>query len=205
MPTVLVADDHELLRRGVRDFLQANGWDVCAEACNGRDAAARAREHQPDVAILDLAMPELNGLEAIRLIREVSPQTQILVFTGQGSEQIASNALASGARGYMRKSDGCSALLDALHAVVSGGTYVAGARHRASGSACTPVPRALTPREREIVQLLAEGRSNANVAAVLGVGVRTVETHREHILQKLGLGSVVELVRYAIRNHIVQA
>ncbi len=204
MPTVLVADDHELLRRGVRDFLQANGWDVCAEACNGREAAARAREHLPDVAILDLAMPELNGLEAIRLIREVSPRTQILVFTGQGSEQIASSALASGARGYMRKSDGCSALLDALHALTSGGTYVAGAR-RTCGPAGTPVPRALTPREREIVQLLAEGRSNTNIAAVLGVGVRTVETHREHILQKLGLGSVVELVRYAIRNHIVQA
>jgi DNA-binding NarL/FixJ family response regulator len=208
MPTVLVADDHEMLRRGIRDLLQGTGWDVCAEASNGRQAVARAREHQPSVAILDVTMPEMNGLQAIQHIREAAPATHILVFTGQGSEQMAREALAAGARGYMLKSDGCGVLIAALEALARGGTFVSGVAARSglpSATSWTSVPRQLTRREREIVQLLAEGNSNASIAAVLGVGVRTVETHRQHILQKLGLGSVVELVRYAIRNHIVQA
>src|SRR5215471_16919026 len=106
MRKVLVADDHELLRWGVRDLLESNGWHVCAEASNGREAIALAREHRPAIAILDIAMPEMNGIEAIPRVREASPGTEILVFTGQGSEELATQALARGARGFMRKSDG---------------------------------------------------------------------------------------------------
>ena len=209
MPTVLIADDHELLRTGVRDLLRVNGWEVCAEARNGREAVALATQHRPDVTILDLAMPELNGIESIRRILEVSPNTHILVFTGQGSEKVARDALAAGARGYMLKSNGRDLLLAALEALSKGGTYVSGAGTRTAFSAAhptrPPAPRTLTPREREIVQLLAEGNSYASIALTLGVGVRTVETHRAHILQKLRLASVADLVRYAIRNNIVQA
>jgi DNA-binding NarL/FixJ family response regulator len=210
MLEILVADDHEVMRQGVRGLLEAEpNWRVCAQASDGREAVALATRVAPHVAILDLTMPELNGLEATRQILKVSPATKVLIFTVHDSEQLAREVLAAGAHGYVLKTDAATDLVSAVAALLTGTPYLSVRMSRArvdstrarNGSPHQVAP--LTAREREITQLLAEGKSNWCVAKILGISIKTVETHRGNIMHKLGLESIVELVHYAVRNQIV--
>jgi len=207
---ILIADDHDVVRQGLRDLLQTQkGWEVCGEASNGIEALELARQLQPDLAILDLAMPLLNGLEATRRLRTALPAMEVLIFTVHESEQLASEALEAGALGYLLKSQPASELIAAVQVA---SRNVSSTLRRLGGSA--PQVRrgrggsksghALTARQREVVQLVAEGKSNKEMAQVLGISVRTIETHRAHIMRQLGMHSVVQIVRYAFRNHIVE-
>ena len=211
MVRILLADDHDVVRRGLRGLLEAQpGWEVCGEARTGREAVALASQLRPDVMVLDLAMPDLNGLEATRRIRQEWPETEVLIFTMHHTDQLVRDVLAAGARGYILKSDGAEQLIAAVLALVHHrpfftarvseallDSYLRGA----DGEAAAGV---LTAREREVVQLLAEGRGNKEVAEALGISIKTAETHRAAIMRKLGLGSLAELVRYAIRNQIIE-
>jgi DNA-binding NarL/FixJ family response regulator len=210
MLQILLADDHDITRQGIRCLLEVEqDWKVCAEARNGRDAVALAASSAPDVAILDMTMPELNGVEATRQIARVSPRTKILIFTMHDSEQLARDALAAGAQGYVLKTDPARDLVDAVAALSGGARFLSGRVSkcrgeftRTRGGSANPL-RSLTPREREITQLLAEGKTNWCISKILGISINTVETHRANIMHKLGLESIVELVHYAIRNDLV--
>lgn len=212
---ILIADDHAIVRRGLRALVESQpGWEVCAEAANGRQAVESVERLKPDLAIVDIGMPELNGLEATRQILKMSPRTEVLVLTMHQSEEVVAEVLKAGARGYVLKSDADQNLIAAAEALLqhkvfltSGVTDVVLSGFL-SGSTSSPdaAPvRNVTPREREIIQLLAEGKSNKEVAAVLNVSTRTIETHRANIMHKLDIDSLSGLVRYAIRNKIVQA
>ena len=213
MLKILIADDHSIVRSGIRGLLEDQpGWEVCAEAATGREAVNLALKHKPDVVVIDYSMPELNGIEATRQIRAALPDTEVLVFTMHDSEDVLQKALAAGARGYLVKSDDSAQLIDAVQslsrhkAFVStavSGALVSGFLHNAGSTAQQPL-ESLTPREREIVQLLAEGNSNKEIAAKLFISVKTVETHRSTVMRKLEVNSIVELVRYAIRNKLVE-
>ena len=209
---ILVADDHDVVRTGLRTLLESRkGWLVCAEATNGRDAVEKARECKPDVAVLDIGMPLLNGVEATRQIRKLSPATEILILTMHDSEMIIQSVLEAGARGYIVKDDAGRNLLAAVDAVRRRKPFLSS---RVSDAAARVTPpdaagmertaRQLTPREREIVQLLAEGKSNKEIATFLNISVKTAETHRANIMLKLNFHSVTELVRYAVKNKIIQ-
>ena len=209
---ILVADDHQVVRTGLRALLESKtGWRVCAEAANGREAVEKANEFHPDVAVLDIGMPLLNGVEATRQIRKVSPGTEVLILTMHDSEQMVQGVLDAGARGYILKDDADRNLLAAVEAVRKHKPYLS-SRVSAAVSSMAPsdVPegerpaRRLTPREREIVQLLAEGKSNKEIATYLNISVKTAETHRANIMLKLNFHSVTELVRYAVKNKIIQ-
>jgi DNA-binding NarL/FixJ family response regulator len=213
MVRVLVADDHDMVRRGVRALLEAQpGWQVVAEARTGREAVDLAERLRPDVAILDLLMPELNGLEATRRIRTALPQTEVLVFTMHQTEQLIREVLLAGARGFLLKSDAAERLVAAVAALAGHRLYFSApvsealldAFMRGAAAGEEGVSGALTAREREIVQLLAEGRGNKEVADALTISVKTVETHRAAIMRKLDLGSLAALVRYAVRNRLVE-
>jgi len=210
---IMVADDHEVVRRGLRALLEAQpGWTVCAESSNGRDVLQKAAELRPDVIVLDIAMPNLNGLETTRQLLKTDPRTKILILTLHDSEQVIREVLAAGARGFLLKSDAARDLVAAVDALRQGKTYFTsrvaamvldGFLKGGPGvemSACT---NPLTPREREIVQLLAEGKSTKEVASVLGLSVKTAETHRSNIMRKLDIHSVSDLVLYAVRNNII--
>jgi len=218
MPTlrILVADDHEVVRRGLRALLESRpGWEVCGEATTGREAVEKARELKPDLVVLDITMPELNGLEATRQILKALPRTEVLVLTIHESEQVVHEVLEAGARGYVLKSDAGRDLVAAVQALsqhkpfltlgvtemMLGAYQKGGLPQEEPGASHSP----LSPREREIVQLLAEGRSNKDVATTLNISVKTVETHRANIMLKLNLHSIGDLVRYAIRNGIIEA
>jgi DNA-binding NarL/FixJ family response regulator len=209
---ILIADDHELVRRGVvAELSQVPGWVVVAEVANGRDAVASAALHKPDVVVLDLTMPELNGLEAARSILAADPSARILILTAHESEQLVREVLSVGAQGYVLKSDAGRILVAALQALLEGRSFFTSnvARMVLDGylrneSRDAAAVQALSAREREIVQLLAEGNSNKDVARVLKISVKTAETHRSNIMRKMGFGSLPELVRYAIRNNIIE-
>ena len=211
---ILLADDHDLVRRGLRPLIESEwGWEICGEAKNGREAVAMAEELKPDIVVLDVGMPELNGVDAARQIKRALPGTEILILTGQESEGLVHQILAAGARGYLLKTDAGAQIIPAIKALCEHKPYLtsraaevvlegyldggAGAKHATPGG--------LTPREREIVQLLAEGKSNKEVATALGISVKTAETHRATIMHKLGFKAFSELVRFAVRNHIVSA
>jgi DNA-binding NarL/FixJ family response regulator len=210
---ILIADDHEVVRRGIAaQIVQRPGWEVVAEATNGREAAELALQHEPDLIVLDLTMPELNGLATASRIIAQLPQARILILTVHDSEQLVREVLAAGARGYVLKSDAGRVLMAALDALLEGGSFftpkvgkmVLDGFLRNPASAEELVSSALSLREREIVQLLAEGKSNKEVAVALGISVKTAETHRSNIMRKAGLGSLADLVRYAIRNRIIE-
>ena len=209
---ILVADDHEIVRRGLRALLANRPeWQICAEATEGREAVEKARQSQPDVVILDIGMPGLNGLEAARQIRKVSPRSEVLILTMHESEQVVQEVLAAGARGYVLKSDAGRDLVAAVEALSRHKTFFTPSvtemvlkTYLGSGAEGeVPESSALTPREREVIQLLAEGKGNKEVADILGISVRTAETHRTNIMRKLDCHSVSDLVRYAIRNSII--
>jgi DNA-binding NarL/FixJ family response regulator len=211
---ILVADDHEVVRRGVRALLEGEpGWEVCGEAVTGREAVEKVTELTPDVVILDIGMPELNGLDAARQIRKAAPNSEVLILTMHESEQTVREVLAAGARGYVLKSDAGRDLVTAVTALCQhkpffassiAGVVLEGYLKSAEAGAAEQASGPLTAREREIVQLLAEGQSNKDVATTLGISAKTAETHRTNIMRKLDLHSVSELVRYAIRNRIIE-
>ena len=209
---ILVADDHHVVRTGLRALLESKaGWRVCAEAANGRDAVEKASAFRPHVAVLDIGMPLLNGIEATRQIRKVSPETEVLILTMHDSEQMIQGVLDAGARGYILKDDADRNLLAAVEALRKHKPYLSSRVSAAvTSTALSDVPegerpaRPLTPREREIVQLLAEGKSNKEIASYLHISVKTAETHRANIMLKLNFHSVTELVRYAVKNRIIQ-
>jgi DNA-binding NarL/FixJ family response regulator len=207
---ILVADDHEVVRMGLRALLETQpGWIVCGEASTGREAVTKAIKLRPDVVVIDISMPELNGLDATRqILRSVS--TAILILTVHQSEVVAREAIEAGARGYVLKIDAGRKLVDAVRALITHqeffspyGDAVSGMTTDA-GTSPSGEARRLTPREREVLQLLVEGRTNKEIAAALGISVKTAETHRARIMAKLRLHSMSELVRYAIRNRIIE-
>ena len=215
MLKILIADDHELFRDGLRTRLeQHDGWQVCGEGVNGRQAVELASTLQPDVAVLDISMPELNGIEATRQIRKASPQTEVLILTMQESEGLVRDVLAAGARGFMLKTDTGRLLVAAVEALAQRKPFFTGKvselvlggflhPDRAARAAPSEAGR-LSPREREIAQMLAEARTNKDIAATLGVSVKTIDAHRANIMRKLNLHSVTELVRYAIREKLIE-
>jgi DNA-binding NarL/FixJ family response regulator len=204
-----------LIRQGLRKVLQERpGWTICGEAITGREAVAKARELRPNVVVLDVGMPELNGLEATRQIRRALPNTEVLILTMHDSERLAREALAAGARGFLLKTDLGNTVVTAVeHLSQHKPFFTSKVSELVLEGYLNPDPtesaqgggERLTPREREIVQFLAEGKSNKEVAGALGISVHTAETHRSNIMRKLDLRSMSELVRYAIREHIIQA
>jgi DNA-binding NarL/FixJ family response regulator len=211
--TLLIADDHEVVRRGIRTLIQEQpGWSVAAEVADGRDAVAKAGELQPDVAILDISMPSLNGLDAIKRIAELSPRTKVLILTVHESDELIRKALEAGARGYLFKTDAAFDLVTAINALLSNKNFFTPNVARmvlngylGKGPTASEGPLHVTNREREVVQLLAEGKGSKEVAKLLDISVKTVETHRSNILRKLQCHSVTEVVRYAVRNHLIEA
>ena len=216
---ILVADDHEVVRKGLVSLLQAQPeWQVCGEAGDGREAVEKALQLKPDVVILDIGMPSLNGLEATRQILKANPQARVLILTLHDSDQVVREVLNAGARGFLLKSDAARDLVAAVEALRHDKTYFTSKvaamvlegylKGGTPGVAVTSGRNRLTHREREIVQLLAEGKSTKEVAVALGLSVKTAETHRSNIMRKLQLHSVSDLVLYAVRNnivHVVQA
>jgi two-component system response regulator NreC len=212
---ILLADDHKVVRQGTRALLSTiPEWEIVGEADNGRDAVSLTAELKPDIVILDIGMPELNGLDATRQIKKKLPETEVLIFTGQETEELVHDVFDSGARSYIMKTDAADHLVDALkalsehkHFFTSRISEIVFARYIQGKKTVEGAPEKsrITDREREIVQLLAEGKTSKEIATILGISVRTVETHRAGIMKKLGLKSFSELIRYAIRNKIVEA
>jgi DNA-binding NarL/FixJ family response regulator len=211
---ILIVDDHAVVRRGVRSLLESqSGWEVSGEATTGREAVELAKRLQPDVVVMDLSLPELNGLDATRQILKESPRSEILVLTMHHSEELARDVLQAGARGYVLKSDADENLIAAVESLRQHKPFLTSTvtefvldeyTRRADTHDDGAGHTAVTAREREIIQLLAEGRSNKEAASTLGISVKTIEAHRANIMRKLHLRSVSDLVRYAIRNKIVQ-
>jgi two-component system response regulator NreC len=212
---ILIADDHEVVREGLRRMVETEpDWEVCGVAANGREAVALATELHPDVVIVDMTMPELDGVQVVRQIKRAFPQTEFLVFSAHESESVIAEVFAAGAKSYIRKADAGRDLISALRSLqehkpfftdgiseVLFSRFLAGAGSRQDSAA----NESLTTREREIVRLLAEGKSNQEAALALGVSIRTIETHRATVMRKLRVDSLAGLVRYAIRNGIVEA
>jgi DNA-binding NarL/FixJ family response regulator len=210
---ILVADDHELVRRGIRVLLENHpGWEVSAEAKDGREAVERANELKPDLVLMDIGMPNLNGIDAARQILADSPATHILILTMHYSQQVVQEVLAVGARGFLLKSDAGRDLVSAVEAVQHNRTFftsqatevVVDGYLNPERKEEQPLRNRLTPRERQVVQLLAEGKTSKEVAVALNLSVKTAETHRTNIMRKLDLHSVADLTLYALRNGIAQ-
>ena len=220
MPPIrlLVADDHEIVRKGLKTVLETQpGWTVVAEATNGREAVEKAKQTKPNVTIMDISMPLLNGLEAARQVIKAVPETKILILSVHDSDMLIKNVLEAGARGYLLKSDATRDLVSAVDALLRNKTFFTPKvgkmvlegylenNPRQSDEPRESNALRLTSRQREIVQLLAEGKSSKEVAVALAISVKTVETHRANILRRLECHSVSELVRYAVRNQIIEA
>jgi DNA-binding NarL/FixJ family response regulator len=210
--SILVADDHPIFLFGLCSLLNSHeGWEVCGESADGRDAVKKCRQLKPDLVILDICMPELNGLDAVRQILKHNPDQVVLILTAVDSEQVVRDCLEAGVRGWVFKSDGTGDLLAAVEALQRGKTIFSSRvadlimdgykRHRVVPIGSS-VPR-LSPREREVVQLVCEGKSSKEIATILTMSLATAETHRSNILRKLGLHSIAELVLFAVRNEIV--
>lgn len=207
---ILIADGHEIVRVGLRSILEAQaGWQVVAEATNGKDVIRAALVSKPDVAILDASMPMINGIEAARQIRKRMPQIRILIFALHDSEALASQALDAGACGYLLKSDASNHLVSAVSMLSAQRPFGPGGACAQPRAASFVVPRrhsgtTLRPRERMVVQLIAEGRSNKEMAAILNLSIKTVECHRASLMQKLEIRKTADVVRYAIRNKLIE-
>jgi DNA-binding NarL/FixJ family response regulator len=213
---ILIADDHEVVRRGLSALLQAQeGWEVCGEASDGREAVEKAKLLKPDFVILDIGMPNLNGLAATRQLTQHDPNFKIIVLTITDSDHVIREALDAGARGFVLKSDAVRDLVSAIDALQRGQMFftprvnelvLAGFLEKGTVSPRGAPPKfpSLTPREREVIQLLAEGKSSKEVASVLNLSTKTAETHRSNIMRKLGFHSIRDLVLYAVKNNIIQ-
>jgi DNA-binding NarL/FixJ family response regulator len=213
---ILIADDHELVRRGLCALLQAHeGWEICGEASDGREAVEKAKQLKPDVVILDVGMPNLNGLAATRQLSRQDPHCKIIVLTITDTDQVVQEALDAGARGFVLKSDAARDLVSAVEALQRNRMFLtprvndlvlAGfldRGHRPAQGDPPDLPK-LTPREGEVIQLLAEGKSSKEVASLLNLSTKTAETHRSNIMRKLGFHSIRDLVVYAVKNNIIQ-
>jgi DNA-binding NarL/FixJ family response regulator len=208
---ILIADDHQAIRQGVRAFLEnREGWQIVGEASNGREALRLARETSPHIAIVDYSLPQMNGLELTRALKRELPRTEIVIYTMHDEESILTEVLRAGARGYVLKSDPSAHLVSAIEALARGKPYFSAEISEAlldhfvdprQGNNGSTV---LTAREREIVQLIAEGNINKQIAHILAISLKTVESHRAATMHKLKLRTTAELVLYAVRNHIVQ-
>jgi len=208
--------DHEVVRHGLATLLQSHeGWEICGEARDGREAIEMARQLKPDVVILDIGMPNLNGLAATRQLAQHNPQQKIVVLTITDSDQVIREALDAGARGFVLKSDAARDLVAAVDALQRNRMFftprvndmvLAGFLDRGYRPSPGEVPQLpkLTPREREVIQLLAEGKSSKEVACLLNLSTKTAETHRSNIMRKLDFHSIRDLVVYAIKNDIIQ-
>ena len=204
---ILLADDHVVVRQGVRVLLEQAGMVIIGEASDGPETLGLAHTHQPDVAVLDIAMPHLNGLETARRLREVVPQTKIIVLTMHPEEPYVLEALQAGAVGYVLKTQAAVDIVQAIHTALQGAIYlsprVTTVVVRACLSGGTLPPDPLTSREREIVQRIAEGQTTKEIAAHLGLSVKTVESHRINLMRKLDIHETATLVRYAIRRGLL--
>ncbi len=215
MTRILIADDHEAMREGLIALLEREpGWEVCARAADGKEAVRLAREHAPDIAVLDLSMPEINGIEATRKIRRALPQTEVLIFSADHSEEMMAKAFEAGAKSYILKSDATRYLVEAIKSLLTHKPFFTSevsdavfSKYLTGKDECrSPVRRQkLTEREEQILRLVVEGFSNKEMAERMGISVRTVETHRANLHRALGVDSAAALVRYAIRNHLVEA
>jgi DNA-binding NarL/FixJ family response regulator len=213
---ILIADDHEVVRRGLCTLLQTHeGWEICGEAKDGREAVEMAKQLKPDVVILDVGMPNLNGLAAARQLAQHDSNQKIIVLTITDSDQVIREALDAGARGFVLKSDAARDLVSAVEALQRNRMFftprvndmvLAGfldKGHSPSHGEAPKLPK-LTPRESEVIQLLAEGKSSKEVACLLNLSTKTAETHRSNIMRKLGFHSIRDLVVYAVQNEIIQ-
>jgi DNA-binding NarL/FixJ family response regulator len=211
---ILLADDHALLRGGARRLLQRRrGWRVVGEAATGKEAVEQAKKLKPDIAIVDISMPELDGVQATRQIREAVPNTKVVVLTMHESDELVKNALAAGAQGYVLKSDLTESLIKAIEDVAASKRSLAPKvteivlegflKTRAQRQEVERMNARLTAREFEILRLLAEGKVNKEIAGQLGIAVRTAEAHRANIMQKLGFHSLADLIHYALRHGII--
>lgn len=208
---ILLADDHEIVRRGLRNLLEDRPeWSICCEARDGREAVAEALRAKPDIVVMDIAMPRMNGLEAARRIVDKLPRTEVLILTMHESKQLVHDVLQSGARGYILKSDAGKDLITGIEALLDHKPFFSQQVSEVvlegflKGTGTEAASDELTPREREIVQLLAEGKSNKEVAAVLGISVKTVEAHRANLMRKMGFSSLSDVVRYAVREKMIE-
>ncbi|MGB9206337.1 MAG: response regulator transcription factor [Terriglobales bacterium] len=214
---ILIADDHDVARKGIRSLLEAHpGWEICGEAKDGREAVEYANRAKPNLVLLDIGMPGLNGLDAARQIHAACPDIRILILTMHDTEQLVREVLAVGARGYLLKSDSGRDLVAAVEALQNHRTFFTtrvaqlvldGYLHPSNGDSNGnghSGRHLLTPREREVIQLLAEGKTTKEVAVTLDLSVKTAETHRTNLMRKLDLHSVADLTLYAVRNSIVQ-
>jgi two-component system, NarL family, response regulator NreC len=207
---ILIADDHEVMRQGLRFLLEKDeALEVCGLAKTGREAVDQARKLRPDIVVLDMSMPELTGLEAARQIKKFLPETELLIFTANESEEVIRQVFDAGAKSFIHKSDATAHLLDAIKSLrdhkpffTSNVSEILFAKFlgNASGN-----EKALSEREREVVRMLGEGKSNKEVAAELGISTRTVEVHRATVMKKLGVKSFSELIRWAIRNNVISS
>ena len=212
---ILIADDHEVMRTGVRALVeQESGWQVCGTATNGQEAVDAARKQKPDVVILDMTMPELDGLEALREIKRALPNTEVVIFSAHHSEEVIGQLFEAGAKSYIQKSDASRHLVTAIKSIADHKPFFTSEISQVlfakflSGSAGKKQngqENTVTSRERDVVRLLVGGNSNKEVANCLGISIRTAETHRATLMRKLGLESLAALVRYAIRNNIIDA
>jgi DNA-binding NarL/FixJ family response regulator len=212
---ILIADDHDIIRRGLKALLSSHaGWEICAEAKTGREAVSLAEENRPDIVVMDISMPELNGLEAARRIHKLLPKTEILILSVHFSDQLVRDILDVGARAYIMKSDADRDLVTAIEAIANRRSFFTskaaemmlntGTNNHSGSDPETLRKSRITSREREIIQLLAEGKSSKEAAVTLGISVKTAETHRANIMRKLDLHSISELVLYAVKNNIVE-
>src|SRR5262249_7914327 len=206
---VLLADDHQIVRQGLRGLLQRRGFKVVARACDGREAVQLASTSHPDVAVLDLAMPSLNGMDAAREMSRAAPHLKTILLTMHTEEPYVLDALRTGISGYVLKTQATEDLVQAIEEVVRGSVYLSPRVSRtvvdAYRSKREPPADPLSPREREVLQLVAEGRTTKEVANILGISTKTAESHRTRIMSKLDVHETASLVRYAIRIGLVQA
>jgi DNA-binding NarL/FixJ family response regulator len=212
---ILIADDHDVMREGTRAVIERqSGWEVCGVAANGREAVDQAFAVEPDVVVMDMSMPKLSGLDAARQIKRRLPQTEILIFTAHQTDELIREVFEAGVKSFIFKSQAHHFLVEAIQSLsqhkpfftnkVSEVLFAEILNRSEDRPHAAQTSQRLTAREREIIELLAEGRSNKEVANLLGMSVRTAETHRASVLRKLGLDSLASLVRYAIRNKIIE-
>jgi len=210
---ILIADDHEVARKGIRSLLEGHGgWEVCGEAKDGREAVELASQLKPEIVLLDIGMPNLNGLDAARQLASSLPETRILILTIHDDEQIVREVLATGARGFVLKSDAGRDLIAAVEALQNRRTFFTSKVSqimldgylRPREEQRISEQHVLTPREREVIQLVAEGKTTKEIATALNLSVKTAETHRTNLMRKLNLHSIADLTLYAVRNGIVQ-
>lgn len=208
---VMLVDDHDVVRAGVRALVEAQGWQVSAEASSGKEAIKLANEAPMDVAVLDLEMGDLDGVTVVRQLRQHQPKIEVVIFTMHDNEYLIREVLSAGARAFVLKSEGGRKLIQAIQSAADHMPFFAARASEAllknlvSSRTDDVNESALTYREREIVQLVAAGSSNKEVALTLGISVKTVETHRAKIMRKLGISSIVDLVRFAVRENFIKA